>query len=457
MLRHGSPSQPTARPTVELRSPALLFALVAALVVATGGIALFAGGKLLDGRNNVVPAPMPTATSSLAVSTPGAPTQPAPTRAAQVWTVERLDVSALNDRAFTSALAYANGRYVAVGGRDCDWPNPAACWGGVWTSADGVSWAKLERSGALAVSTDRPLSGPEPGLLDVAGGPDGFIAIGYGLAGAAVWHSRDGLTWDLPPSASVFKDARLHAAAATPAGWAVVGEVFEAPIRSGTPRAAIWTSADGMGWDRVPDGPMFDIGGYFDTMEEPGSGGIEDVASDGTTVVAVGDACDEVGKACVQATWRSTDGTSWKRVSDGMAGALTSVAGNDLGFVAVGAECQGAVSYCDPFSSPIAKHSRDGKTWATAQTPPFDGRLGPVCGGEGFFTVLRQPEHSGTLHLDASADGVEWEPVPAWESEPVWARGVGMAADGAGRVILLGWSETDAGFPSFGASITVAP
>ena len=454
MLRRDH-AQATGPTVVGVPWRALRLAMVSALVAVLVGLAVFAGAEVVQRWNNIVPPPIPSGTASPAVPTQPLPTAPAPTAATPAWAVQRLDVSALNGEAFTSGLAYANDRFVAVGGLDCDGLHPTACWGSVWTSSDGLSWARLDRSPALAVTTLMPTSGPEPGLLDVAGGPGGFVAIGYGMDGAAVWHSADGLAWDLAPSADAFHDARIHAVAATPAGWTIVGEVFVGTLRTGTPRAAIWTSTDGLGWERVPDGPMFDIGGYFDTMEEPTSGGIEDVASDGTTVVAVGDSCDEEGMSCVQATWRSSDGLTWKRLADGRAGALTSVAGSPLGFVAAGHECEGTSSDCNDVTSQVLKHSADGLAWATVQTPTLDGRLGPVAAGQGFFTVLCQPELSGTLRMAASSDGLHWDLVPEWEPRPIWARGVGMAGDPAGRVVLLGWSETPDGFGSFGAVIAM--
>src|SRR6185503_13436962 len=99
----------------------------------------------------------------------------------------------------------------------------------------------------------------------------GFVAIGYDAQfGAATWRSADGQAWSRSAPDATWDLARVRAVAATSTGWVVGGEVF---LGSG-PRAAIWTSPDGAAWTRAPDGPVFDIGGYLETGEEPGSGGI---------------------------------------------------------------------------------------------------------------------------------------------------------------------------------------
>lgn len=456
-----------ARPAV-VGSPwrTLRLVIVTALVAVIAGLAIVAGAQLLQRWNNVVPPPLSTASPSPAASMPVPPSEPAPTvlsTPSLAWNVQRLEVSTFDGSAFPAALAYARGRFVAVGGRDCDWPDPPACWGGVWTSSDGASWAKLERSPALEVGTFTWESGPGQGLLDVAAGPGGFVAIGYGVGGAAAWYSLDGLVWSLAPADGAFDAARIHGVASTPAGWAIVGVVHEGAdnLQTGRPRAAIWTSPDGARWQRVPDGPAFDIGGYWDTLEEPGTGGIEDIAGNAGAVVAVGESCDDHGRACVQATWRSTDGLTWERMPDGKAGALTSVAGSAAGFVAGGAECDGFPEYCDPSSAPILKQSATGLVWATVQGLELGGAVGPIAADHGFFAVVWSPqalswsEQWSGLRVLASVDGVEWMLLPAWQPELSSVRGVSLAGDGTGRVVVLGWTQTGSGgYLPFGAVIT---
>ena len=207
------------------------------------------------------------------------------------WQVESID---LGDLPFGIAAVAASGqRLVAVGWRTCvPEDEPTDCWANAYTSDDGGrSWVTAPRSEALVVSFGGIGSGPESGMLDVAAGHGAFVAIGYDEQfRTAIWKSVDGSEWTKSPADATYQ-ARVRSVAATATGWVIGGEVF---LDSG-PRAAIWTSPDGVTWTRVPDGPAFDIGGYLDTGEEPGAGGIADVIAQGSMTIAVGSACDGNG------------------------------------------------------------------------------------------------------------------------------------------------------------------
>ena len=99
-------------------------------------------------------------------------------------------------------------------------------------------------------------SSPNRKIIAVAAGGPGLIAVGYDVSGgdadAAVWTSADGLVWSrVPHDDAVFGggDAQeMVAVAAGGPGLVAVG--FD--VSGGDLGAAVWTSADGLVWSRVP-------------------------------------------------------------------------------------------------------------------------------------------------------------------------------------------------------------
>jgi len=91
----------------------------------------------------------------------------------------------------------------------------------------------------------------------VAGGP-GLVAVGRGEAtgdsDAAVWTSVDGLTWErIPNEGSVFGGAPGYQdMVAVVAGGPGLVAVGSDRLGGGDSDAAVWISADGFTWVRVP-------------------------------------------------------------------------------------------------------------------------------------------------------------------------------------------------------------
>ncbi len=177
--------------------------------------------------------------------------------------------------------------------------NPNAA---VWTSPDGVTWARVPHDEAV-------LGGQgEVYMVGVAAGGPGLVAVGWDDSGgdrdAAVWVSADGLTWSRVhhveglfggPGNQVMNsvtvgDGGLLVAVGHDDGAAVDG-------------AVVWTSADGVHWTRLPH-----VEGVFGG---PGFQSMEDVAQGGPGYVAVGKVFS--GTLTVAAAWTSVDGTVWER------------------------------------------------------------------------------------------------------------------------------------------------
>ena len=180
----------------------------------------------------------------------------------------------------------------------------------IWRSTDGAHWSVLGDwptipIGSQSAGWDATQYPIETGLIDVASGPGGLVAIGNTFAGDALdptlLHSSDGLMWDpvdLPDAPS----AILNAIVATDAGYVVVGAVDVGPDPA-TAIPAAWRSADGVSWTRatVEDHPDRVARGEFGRVEAGSEGLI--ACFDSREMKAGGWRHDE--------PWISVDGSSW--------------------------------------------------------------------------------------------------------------------------------------------------
>ena len=158
----------------------------------------------------------------------------------------------------------------------------------VWTSPDGLSWQRVPH--------DEAVFGNGAMVSVVAGGP-GFVAVGSEGPRAAVWTSTDGVAWQrVPHDETVFSgNGRQWMTSLTVGGpgLVAVGRDF------GSSAAAVWTSADGFVWQRVPhDEAVF------------GNSSMRSVVAGGPGLVAVG--VDEARGAA--GVWTSTSNLSWQRL-----------------------------------------------------------------------------------------------------------------------------------------------
>ncbi|HSH23418.1 MAG TPA: hypothetical protein VK975_05075 [Acidimicrobiales bacterium] len=269
----------------------------------------------------------------------------------------------------------------------------AVGWEETPTGVDAVAWTvssiapaepepRVEVGPALGwmrVTGQDALGGPGEQRLEavVPAGGEGWLAVGSmagegGEADGAVWRSPDGLEWATVPATGLAGpgEQRLLDVAAGPAGIVAVGHEGES--------AAVWTSTDGGGWERVPhDEGIFGGQGAQQVQAvaaEPGEGGGW-VAVGSDTGAAEGDAV----------VWRSPDGTSWERVVD------------DTGLGGPGAQAA------------------------------FD-----VLAGLGRLTAVGVTDGSATAW--GSADGGPWLPVPL----PGSATANGVTSDEVGALLVVG-------------------
>lgn len=202
----------------------------------------------------------------------------------------------------------------------------------VWTSPDGVSWSRAPHNPDAFGTGQANRSASE--MLGVTAGGPGLVAVGQVGEGveeqssAAVWTSADGITWSrVPHNGAVFGGTGIQAMnSVTPGGPGLVAVGIEEPNSveaMGGAHAAVWTSPDGVTWSRVPHDESTFGGGEDDETH------MDDVAAAGPGLVAVG-----------ATVWTSPDGITWTRVPDAESilgiGEMESVIAASPGLIAVG-------------------------------------------------------------------------------------------------------------------------
>jgi hypothetical protein len=285
----------------------------------------------------------------------------------------------------------------------------------VWTSIDGVSWSRVPHHGAL--SGDAVMSSV------TVGGP-GLVAVGQFVAAddigaAAVWTSSDGISWTrVPHSDAVFGNAGISSVTVGGPGLVAVGSDY---LAGDGGAAAAWTSADGVSWSRVPHDEA--------VMGGEGNQSMDAVTVGGPGLVAIGG--DTVSDHEIDAAvWTSADGLSWSRVPHDAAvfgdAAISGVTVGGPGLVAVGAsQLTAAGGDAAVWTSP------DGLSWSRVphDEAVFGGdgsqnMRDVTAAGPGLIAVglevsdgpdLEGPDPEGP-DFDAavwtSADGLSWSRVP---------------------------------------------
>ena len=433
-------------------------ALVAVLVVLLAGCTPTAGEPSASAAGDPTLGTMPAASGDTAAQPTPVPTDRPEASAPGTWTATTVlpDVGS----AMPAALVAVPDGYLAVGGLECvdpasvgpaggaagaaarlastrtpsPWSTPeppARCFGGIWVSADGRAWTDLTLALAVAVGSDSwPVGMPDPGLGDAAAVGNRVVITGRDAHGTMVWWGDLAGGFHEVANRDVFSDAVIAAVAAGPSGFIAVGT----DMHGQRPRGAVWTSADGADWTRVPDAPAFDVGVFTPVgMEgERIAGGIRAIAAGGPGLVAVGATCGD-GGGCSAAGWWSADGITWSRgIVDAAAGGLSSVAVGSAGIVAVGGT--------------EVLVSADGTTWSAHALPAGVNQFDRVAAGSGGFLALRATRPDGASvpipALWSSGDGASWRPVtafPRFDSSHGLIRGSDLVA--TPTVVAVWWDE----------------
>ena len=253
----------------------------------------------------------------------------------------------------------------------------------LWRSTDGVTWSAVDSQswrdawsglwiGPMPAGWDELQHPILTGLVDVASGPAGLVAIGnsYGADRMVpvVLHSTDGRDWSavsLPPGTV---SPLLSAVASYDGGFMLVGAVDSGPrVDSVTPAA--WFSSDGVSWSRATvnvDSRLFPSGIV-------GIGEFGDVTAGSDGLVAwSGVRGMTAGGPRFMARWTSSDGRTWQpRDTNTALPALAHgyVAGDGVRMVALGPAPNTAT---DPDLWPGISQawvSRDGVSWTPLSAP----------------------------------------------------------------------------------------
>ena len=366
-------------------------AVAAAVVVLllVGGVVLWTGFS--GDPQPVIEGPTRTTTPQLTTTTTPTTTEPAPPLVAGLdWARIPHDDEVFGPHGYGIADIVLGGPGLVAVGADTNESLPA-----VWMSPDGISWSRIRY--------DEEVFGvPETLMHGVAVGGPGLVAIGsqcteddvanFRCWVPIVWTSEDGAVWTrLPTDETVFEpNSFVTGIEPFDDGLVIVGSTCGEDPGC---RAAVWTSADGIAWDRS----------YVDDQ----AGEIEAVAVGGPGLVAVGYSCDESAR-CRAAIWTSDDAIAWTAVpyDPDLFGELSEDAFHEIDVVATGGP--GLVAMGHIGRQPTVWTSADGLTWSLIP-PDLSGIEGSVsvlfAGGPGLVAVGGD---AGGPAVWTSIDGTEW-------------------------------------------------
>lgn len=214
------------------------------------------------------------------------------------------------------------------------------------------------------------------GALVAVGTSDVRPQFGSGVRpenAGAVWISADGRGWErVPDGSGLFSGPGISTGMQAAVSSGTTAWAFGVETRSGSALLAVWSTGNGTDWVRIeiPD----------DAVASSRSLLVADAALATRGMVVVGSEFGDDGPS--PAAWFSSDGASWERIDLGIPeeGELRGVAATEFGFVAVG-------RYRDPQSGyrPLLLLSGDGRTWTRDPGLAFDledsVRLGLVAVG----------------------------------------------------------------------------
>ncbi len=297
---------------------------------------------------------------------------------------------------------------------------------------DGTTWQ-------LAAVTAPGGGAPAPGHAAqlIAHGRTGWLATGPD----GIWTSTSGQSWTLASTSGITPaDAgdQPSVLISTGRGYLAAGQ------NSAEGTAVIWTSADGLHWQRMAapqlgmpagSGTVADI-----TGAAAGGGGILLSGHIATTTVQGHGAGSETVVTRAPAVWLSTDGgVTWTLapvpVSHGATNGLAGIAADGTGFVAVRPGSVSAGQNAQPDG--IVYASANGTTWryVSTLTSANGVQIGMVAGGpRGFAALGRGP--GGYMAAFLSADGLSWRSGISFGPAPASVTGAVVTA--AGTVLVTG-------------------
>ena len=263
----------------------------------------------------------------------------------------------------------------------------------------------------------------------LAGGPAGWAAVGP----QAIWTSPDGLSWTLAATHGITPQLpgdQVWVLNGTAQGFVAAGVTDAA---GGGTQAVIWTSRDGLTWQRRTAAQLR-LGGPGEIVQS-----ISYATSQGTATVISGTVTH--GSASYSGTWLSTNGGStWTRVTTPAGhGAQTWITGlgfDGSGLIAVrpGRSVTGA-------SDGVVYFSPDGRTWRYASTITGSGAWNPslVKGSHFGFVVAGTSATGQIVAFTSTGTGTAWQPTaPLGDAATESVAGATVGQSGA--VVAIGYT-----------------
>ena len=266
----------------------------------------------------------------------------------------------------------------------------------------------------------------------LAGGPGGWAAVGP----QAIWTSPSGLTWTLAATHGISPQLpgdSVWVITKTADGFLAAGAGSANGANRGAPQAVIWTSRDGVTWQRMTAAQL-GLAGPGETVLN-----ISHATSRGNATVISGTVAR--GGTSYDAAWLSTnDGTAWTRVAipadHGAGPAITGLGFDGSGLIAVrpGRTASGA-------ADGIAYFSPNGQAWQYSATiDPAGGWSPGLVKGSDYGFVVTGTSGSGQLvGYTSTGTGTIWLPTGLLGNAAAQSV-VGATVAPAGTIVAVGYT-----------------
>ena len=291
----------------------------------------------------------------------------------------------------------------------------------------GASWRLAPVYAAGGQKVQAPLGYPAARL---AGGPGGWLAVGP----QAIWTSPNGLAWTLASTKGItpmLNGDGMWVLNSTSDGFLAAGV---AAIGNHATQAVIWTSRDGVTWQRKTAAQL-GLAGPGETVQS-----ISYITSRGTATVISGQVTRD--GATYAGVWLSTDGGStWTRVTvPADHGAGTAITG--LGFDASGLLAVRPGRSASGTPDGVAYFSPNGTAWQYAGTIGASAGWNPglVKGSDFGFVVAGVSVAGQLVAFTSTGTGGAWQQTGSLgnaDTESV----VGATVASAGTIVAVGYTS----------------
>ena len=271
----------------------------------------------------------------------------------------------------------------------------------------------------------------------LAGGPGGWVAVGP----QAIWTSPTGLTWTLAATHGISPQLpgdSVWVITKTADGFLAAGTGAANGASHGTAQAVIWTSRDGVTWQRMTAAQL-GLAGPGETVRN-----ISYATWHGNATVISGTVSSSTGArggTTYDAAWLSTnDGAAWTRVTipadHGAGTAITGLGFDGSGLIAVrpGRTASGA-------ADGVAYFSPNGQVWQYSATiDPAGGWTPGLVKGSDFGFVVTGTSASGQLvGYTSTGTGTTWLPTGLLGNAAAESV-VGATVAPAGTIVAVGYT-----------------